>query len=85
MFKLTDKNKTNSCFKIILFTQIFQKIRTDSFNNLLEKFDSNKHCKGKDDWFQFMTMIFCQFSKSNSLNDVCNGKQVKFQNYIDCY
>lgn len=39
MFELTDKNKTNSCLKITLFAQIFQKIREDSFNKLLDKFD----------------------------------------------
>lgn len=73
MFELTDKNKTNSGMKITLFAQIFQKIRKDSFNKLVDKFDSNKHCKGNDVWSHFVTMVFCQFSKSNSLNDVCNG------------
>jgi hypothetical protein len=59
--------------KITLFAQIFQKIKRDSFNKLAEKFESNKHCKGNDAWSHFVTMVFCQFSKSNSLNDVCNG------------
>ena len=59
--------------KITLFAQIFQKIKRDSFNKLTEKFESNKHCKGNDAWSHFVTMVFCQFSKSNSLNDVCNG------------
>ena len=59
--------------KITLFAQIFQKIKRDSFNNLAEKFESNKHSKGNDAWSHFVTMVFCQFSKSNSLNDVCNG------------
>ena len=56
-----------------LFAKIFQKIRRDSFNKLAEKFESNKHSKGNDAWSHFVTMVFCQFSKSNSLNDVCNG------------
>ena len=59
--------------KITLFAQIFQKIKRDSFNKLAEKFESNKHSKGNDAWSHFVTMVFCQFSKSNSLNDVCNG------------
>jgi hypothetical protein len=67
------KTKTNSGMKITLFAQIFQKIRKDSFNKLAEKFESNKHSKGNDAWSHFVTMIFCHFSKSNSLNDVCNG------------
>jgi hypothetical protein len=34
--------------KIILFAQIFKKINKVSFNKLLQKFESNKHCKGND-------------------------------------
>ncbi|MCX7353170.1 MAG: IS4 family transposase [Proteobacteria bacterium] len=45
----------------------------DSFNKLVQKFESNKHSKGNDAWSHFVTMVFCQFSKSNSLNDICNG------------
>jgi hypothetical protein len=59
--------------KITLFAQIFQKINRNSFNKLAEKFESNKHCKGNDAWSHFVTMVFCHFSKSASLNDVCNG------------
>lgn len=59
--------------KITLFAQIFQKINKDSFNKLVQKYESNKHCKGNDAWSHFVTMVFCQFSKSNSLNDICNG------------
>lgn len=73
MFELPDKNKTNSGMKITLFAQIFQRIRRDSFNKLVKDHKSNKHSKGNDAWTHFVTMIFCQFSKSNSLNDICNG------------
>ena len=59
--------------KITLFAQIFQKIRKDSFNKLVEKFESNKHSKGNDARSHFVMMVFCLFSRSNSLNDVCNG------------
>jgi IS4 transposase len=58
---------------ITLFAQILQTIRRDSFNKLTESHKSNKHCKGNDAWTHFVTMLFCQFSKSNSLNDICNG------------
>jgi Transposase DDE domain/Domain of unknown function (DUF4372) len=59
--------------KITLFAQIIQKISRDSFKNLVSKHKSNKHCKGNDAWTHFVTMLFCHFSKSNSLNEVCNG------------
>lgn len=58
---------------ITLFAQIFQRIKKDSFNKLVEDHQANKHCKGNDAWTHFVTMMFCQFSKSNSLNDICNG------------
>lgn len=58
---------------ITLFAQIFQRIGKATFNKLAEEHKSNKHCKGNDAWTHFVTMMFCQFSKSNSLNDVCNG------------
>ena len=58
---------------IALLAQIFQKIDRNSFNKLVTKFESNKHSKGNDAWSHFVTMLYCQFSKSNSLNDVCNG------------
>ena len=59
--------------KITLFAQIFQKFNKKSFDKLVEKNQSNKHSKGNDAWTHFVTMVFCQFSKSNSLNEVCNG------------
>jgi hypothetical protein len=68
-----EQKTTNSGMKITLFAQIFQKISKKSFNKLVEKNQSNKHCKGNDAWTHFVTMLFCQFSKSNSLNEVCNG------------
>lgn len=58
---------------ITLFAQILQKVSRDSFNTLVDKLQSNKHSKGNDSWNHFVTMLFCQFSKSNSLREVCNG------------
>lgn len=58
---------------ITLFAQILQKIERNSFKKLVNKHSSNKHCKGNDAWTHFVTMLFCQFSKSNSLNEICQG------------
>lgn len=59
--------------KITLFAQILQIINRDSFKKLVSKYKANKHCKGNDSWTHFVTMLFCHFSKSNSLNEICNG------------
>ncbi len=58
---------------ITLFAQIFQKFGKDSCSRLAEAHQSNKHSKGNNAWTHFVTMVFCQFSKSNSLNEICNG------------
>ncbi len=59
--------------KITLFAQIFQKINKVSFDRLAKEHQSDKHSKGNNAWLHFVTMVFCQFSKSNSLNEICNG------------
>ena len=61
---------------ITLFAQIFQIVSRETFTKLVDKYQSNKHCKGNDAWSHFVTMVFCQFSQSNSLNDVCNGMRL---------
>lgn len=58
---------------ITLFAQILQRIDRNSFNSLVKEHQSDKHCKGNDAWTHFVTMLFCQFSKSNGLREVCNG------------
>ncbi|MFO0448092.1 MAG: DUF4372 domain-containing protein [Pseudomonadota bacterium] len=55
------------------FSQILQKVRRDSFSDLVEKHQSNKHSEGNDAWSHFVTMLFCQFAKCDSLNDISNG------------
>lgn len=61
--------KTN----LTLFAQITQTLCRNSFNTLTEKYQTDKHSKGIDSWTHLITMLFCQFSKLNSLRDVTNG------------
>lgn len=61
--------KTN----LTLFAQIIQTLCRNSFNTLTEKHQTDKHNKGIDSWTHLITMLFCQFSKLNSLRDVTNG------------
>jgi hypothetical protein len=58
---------------LTLFAQITQTLCRNSFNTLIEKHQTDKHCKGIDSWTHLITMLFCQFSKLNSLRDVTNG------------
>jgi hypothetical protein len=61
--------KTN----LTLFAQIIQSLCRNSFKTLVKNHDTDKHNKGIDSWTHLITMLFCQFSKLNSLRDVTNG------------
>lgn len=58
---------------ITLFAQILQTLDRVSFKRLVAGHQSDKHEKGVNSWTNLVTMLFCQFSKLNSLRDVCNG------------
>lgn len=61
--------KTN----LTLFAQIIQSLSRNCFKTLVKHYDTDKHSKGIDSWTHLITMLFCQFSKLNSLRDVTNG------------
>lgn len=61
--------KTN----LTLFAQIVKSLCRNSFKSLVNKYDTDKYSKGIDSWTHLITMLFCQFSKLNSLRDITNG------------
>lgn len=61
--------KTN----LTLFAQIMQTLSRTCFKSLVKQHDTDKHNKGIDSWTHLISMLFCQFSKLNSLRDVTNG------------
>jgi len=63
--------KTN----ITLFAQIIKSLDRPLYNNLVYKYETDKHCKGFNSWSHLLTMLFCQFSNMNSLRDITNGLQ----------
>jgi len=58
---------------ITIFAQILQRLPKNIFNELVKKYKSDKHSKGIDSWTHLVSMLFCQFSKSNSLRDIHYG------------
>src|SRR5690606_12100302 len=58
---------------ITLFSQIIQKLNRSSFNKLVKKRQTDKHNKGFNSWTHLVPMLFCQFSKSQSVRDISNG------------
>ena len=74
--------KTN----LTLFAQIIQSLSRNCFKTLVKHYDTDKHNKGIDSWTHLITMLFCQFSKLNSLRDVTNGLRSASGNlnHLDC-
>lgn len=56
-----------------LFSQIVSKIDRSAFRKLVFKKQSDKHQKGYNSWTHLVSMLFCQFSKSQSVRDISNG------------
>ena len=59
--------------KINLFSQIISKLDRHSFKSLVTEFETDKHQKGYTSWTHLVSMLFCQFAKSQSVRDISNG------------
>lgn len=58
---------------ITLFSQIIKYLDRSSFNKLVKDKQTDKHCKGFNSWTHLVSMLFCQFAKSQSVRDISNG------------
>jgi len=58
---------------INLFSQIISKLDKSSFKKLVKEKSSDKYSKGIDSWTHLITMLFSQFSNSQSTRDISNG------------
>ena len=56
-----------------LFSQIISKLDSTKFKKLVKYHKSDKHQKGFDSWSHLVSMLFCQFAKSQSIRDISNG------------
>jgi hypothetical protein len=56
-----------------LFSQIISKLDRSSFKKLVNDKKSDKHQKGYNSWTHLVSMLFCQFAKSQSIRDISNG------------
>jgi hypothetical protein len=59
---------------ITLFSQIISKLDRTKFNKLVKDKQTDKHtdkhCKGYNSWTHLVSMLFCQFAKSQSVRDL---------------
>ena len=58
---------------INLFSQIISKLDRSSFAKLVDAKQTDKHQKGFTSWTHLVSMLFCQFAKSQSVRDISNG------------
>ncbi|MFY9152731.1 MAG: IS4 family transposase [Prolixibacteraceae bacterium] len=56
-----------------LFSQIISKLDRTSFKKVVKEKDTDKHHKGYSSWTHLVSMLFCQFAKSQSVRDISNG------------
>jgi hypothetical protein len=56
-----------------LFSQIISKLDRQKFSKLVKEKKSDKHQKGYNSWTHLVSMLFCQFAKSQSVRDISNG------------
>ena len=59
--------------KITLFAQIISKLDRNTFNKIVTEKQTDKHHKGYNSWTHLVSMLFCQFAKSQSVRDISNG------------
>ena len=59
--------------KINLFAQIISKLDRSSFKSVVKERETDKHQKGYNSWTHLVSMLFCQFAKSQSVRDISNG------------
>jgi hypothetical protein len=58
---------------ITLFSQIISKLDRSKFKKLVNEKQTDKHNKGYTSWTHLVSMLFCQFAKSQSVRDISNG------------
>jgi len=56
-----------------LFSQIISKLDRIKFSKLVKEKGTDKHEKGFNSWAHLVSMLFCQFAKSQYLRGISNG------------
>jgi hypothetical protein len=56
-----------------LFSQIISRLDRSVFKKLVFEKSTDKHQKGYNSWTHLVSMLFCQFAKSQSVRDISNG------------
>src|SRR5271155_2744828 len=73
-FTFEAHKKTNpSMTNVTLFSQIISKLDRNNFLKLVTEKETDKYQKGYNSWTHLVSMLFCQFAKSQSVRDISKG------------
>jgi len=56
-----------------LFSQLLQHVPRLEFAKLVKKHGAEREAKGFTCWTQFVSMLFCQLARADSLREICHG------------
>lgn len=56
-----------------LFSQLLREFPRAEFEQLVRRHNAERHAKGFQCWTQFVSMLFCQLARTDSLREICNG------------
>jgi len=56
-----------------LFSQLLGHCPRGEFAGLAKRHNAERYAKGFDCWTQFVSMLFCQLARADSLRQICNG------------
>ena len=56
-----------------MFNQLLQHFPRTEFATLVKKHGGERAAKGFTCWTQFVSMLFCQLGRADSLREICNG------------
>lgn len=59
--------------KVSLFSQVLHLVDRQVFDRLVRCHDADKYCKGINTWTHFVSMLFMQLARADSLRDISNG------------
>ncbi len=56
-----------------IFSQLLEQFPRHEFAKLVKKHGAERNAKGFTCWTQFVSMLFCQVTRTDSLREICNG------------
>ncbi|WP_344929775.1 DUF4372 domain-containing protein [Aquimarina addita] len=66
---------------VTFFSQIVSKLDKSRSIKLVDSYQSDRYKKGFTSWSHMVSILFCQFAKSQSVHDISNGLRSATANF----